>query len=304
MLPAIMRNLRLAWQNFYRNIWLSLAAMIIIVLMLLSVNVLVCVNALSREAIGYLENKVDITIYLKQEATREQADNLYAYLASLEKTGEVKFIPREEAFAEFSKNYSADATIQESLLEIGENPLGDSLRVKAKKLSDYDIILEAIDKEVYNLMIEQRDFRNYTDIINNLRGVTEKIEKAALSLTVILLVIASLVLFNTIRMTIYTRRQEIGVMKLVGASNWFVSGPFFVESLFYSLIAFIVTIILLIPALQILEPYISQLFPESDFTLANYYLTNWRQIFRWQFVGIIVLSVLSSAIAIRRYLKV
>lgn len=304
MIHAIGRDCKLAFQNFYRNLWLSIATMIIIVLTLLSVNILVSLQAVSQEAMSYLRGKVDVTAFLKPEATREQVDNMRAFLAAQEGVQSVTLIPKEEALTQFSKRFKDDPTVQESLLELSGNPLGDSLVIKAVSLEAYDGIIKLLDKEPYRLLIEQRDFRNYTAIIDTMRSVIEKVQNIAYVITLILLVIAVLVLFNTLRMTIYTRRREIGIMKLVGATNWFVSSPFFIESFLYAFVAFVIALGFLLPLLRLTQPYLGGLFPGADFSLSAYYAEMWWPIFRWQFLGVVILSIVSSAIAIRRYLRV
>ncbi|MDO8435266.1 MAG: permease-like cell division protein FtsX [bacterium] len=304
MIQVIGRDIKLALQNFYRNLWLSIATMIIIVLTLLSVNILVSLQAVSLEAVTYLKNKVDVTVYLKPEATGEQVDNMKTFLATQTGVKSVEVIPKEDALTEFAERFKNDPIVQESLLELQGNPLGDSLVIKAVSLEGYDAILKLLDQDPYRLIIEQRDFRNYTLIIDNLRSVIEKIQKMAYIITTVLMLIAVLVLFNTIRMTIYTRRREIGIMKLVGATNWFVASPFFIESFLYAFVAFVVAVILLMPLLRLMQPYITELFPGSSFSLLTYYQDMWWPIFRWQFLGVVVLSVISSAVAIQRYLRV
>ena len=131
MIQAAGRDIKLAFQNFYRNLWLSIATIIIIVLTLLSLNILVSLQAISNEAVAYLKNKVDITVYLKPSSTREQIDSMKTFLAAQDSVRTVQVIPKEDALTEFSRRFEDDPTIQESLLELQGNPLGDSLVIKA-----------------------------------------------------------------------------------------------------------------------------------------------------------------------------
>ena len=106
------------------------------------------------------------------------------------------------------------------------------------------------------------------------------------------------------RINIYTHRQEIEIERLVGSTNWFIRGPFWVESILYALVATIVTAGIFYGALSWLQPYVVGLFNGSSFNLVTYFQGNWLTFFGLQFLAAAILNMLASGIAMRRYLKV
>ena len=115
--------------------------------------------------------------------------------------------------------------------------------------------------------------------------------------------IAIIVIFNTIRMGIDAHRHEISIMRLVGASNWFVKGQFIIELLIYSIVATMVALILIFPVISLLQPKVMTFFNGQAGDIFAYYRMNIFSLFALQFIGIFVFSFLSAWFALERYLK-
>lgn len=145
----------------------------------------------------------------------------------------------------------------ESLKEVGENPLGATLIVKANDPKDYPTILKIFDEPQYENIIQDKSFDDHEAVIKRIETISDKTRKTGAGLTGVFAVIAVLIGFNTVRMTIYTHREEIGIMKLVGATNRFVRSPYVVNGVFYGLFAVLFTIIITYPLIGFAEPYLS-----------------------------------------------
>lgn len=297
------RVIKFALQNFFRNIWLSIITIFIIILTLFSINSIFFINVLTQEAISTLKEKIDISVYFKPEVTPAQVRNIKEKIEKFSEIRDIRFINREDALAFFKEKHKDDFSIQESLKELEKNPLGDTLIIKAHKLEDYPFVLRALESSQYINLIQEKNFANYNDLLEKLIRITSKVKKIALIETVIFILIAILVVFNTIRIAIYTHSQEIGIMKLVGASNWFIRAPFLVEGVLYALLGTIITLILLYPFLTLLEPQITHFFG-GNFNIVAYYLSHLFKFFGLELLAMIVLNTLASSIAITRYLRV
>jgi cell division transport system permease protein len=166
--------------------------------------------------------------------------------------------------------------------------------------------LKAFDDPAIADLIEDReqDFRSSTLVVERLSNLTNNISTVGIALSLIFAFIAALMVFNTIRITIYTYREEIGIMKLVGASNGFIRAPFIVESLLYAFLACVVTMAVLLPVLNATGPFFDRFFEGYDIDFIGYFNRNFFSIFGVQLLAVCALSMISSGIAVSRYLRV
>lgn len=303
-LASFYRIFIFAWQSFWRNIWLSVVTITIIVLTLISINSLIIVNAITKEAINIIKNKVDISLYFRPEVLEPQVLEVKTYLSSLTQVKELNYVSQKEALEKFRQQHKDDSTILESLAELESNPIGATLQIKAKNIEEYPEIMSVIDNSKYNDIILDKNFDDHQIYISKIKNLSDNIRRIGFFTSGIFILIALLIVFNTIRVAIYTHREEIGVMKLVGASNWFIRSPFLMEGIFYGIIACLFTIIIIYPLLNFLQPHINNFFLTEEFSIVNYFNNNFWEIFGLEFLIIILLNIISSSIAIRRYLKV
>ncbi|MFH1173204.1 MAG: permease-like cell division protein FtsX [bacterium] len=304
VLIPLYRAVKFALQNFWRNIWLSLITIFIILLTLLLINILITVNILANHAIKLVEEKVDVSVYFNPQATENQVLGVREQLLTLATVQDVKYISEEEALTAFKELHKDDPKILESLAEIGINPLGSTLIVRANNPQDYPAIIESLTKEEYSQIIEDMDLEDHQEVISRITNLTAKVYQVGLVLSIIFSVVVLLIVFNTIRIAIYTHREEIGIMKLVGANNWFVRLPFIIEGVFYSLVACVLTAILIYPLLGILQSYVGNFFDSGDFNIVSYFTNNFLTIFGLELLAMVILNVISTAWATRKYLKV
>jgi len=304
MLVSFYRTIKFAFQSFWRNIWLSIVTIIILVLTLFSISIVGTINMVANAAIESVKEKVDVSAYFKNGVSETDILNTQANLESLSMVESIRYISSAEALAVFKEEHRDDPVVMESLEELAENPLPATLVIKANNIDDYRAILEVLESPEYSALIEDKDFEDHEEVITSLSNISKRVQRIGIIVSVIFIIIAILIIFNTIRINIYTHREEIGIMKLVGASNRFVRSPFLVESLMYAIIAVLISIAILYPLLGVITPQINDFFEGYDVNLIDYFNSHLWQIIGLQLAFSVVLSVLSSSIAIGKYLRV
>lgn len=298
------RILTHAAQNFWRNIWLSVVTITIITLSLLSISFLGVLRVVSTEALTRLQERIDISVYLKPELKDEEVENVRTTVRTLGGVAEVEMISASEALARFKERHQGNPKINESLALLEDNPLGASLIVRAQTEEAYTGILQELQSEQFTPYISDANFDDYRKVIEAVSAFTGKLTSIGQAVSLFFLVITLLVVFNTIRINIYTHREEIAIMRLVGATGLFIRAPFWVESLLYAAIATLITAGIFFPLLSVIQPYVAGLFNGSSFDIVAYFSQNSVWFFGAQFLGMVLLSALASMVAMRRYLRV
>lgn len=298
------RALKFAFRDFGRNIWLSLATCAVLILALFSVNALISFNALAGNIISSVKDQVDVSVFLKSDVTTQQATAFQDKLRKLPEVQDIVYISKAQALDSFKQKYQDNPKILEAINEVGANPLVDAIVVRAKNLGDYDKILSFLGLAENQNIIKYQNFTDHQKVIDRVNSISEKVRYFSLGLTGFFALIAILIVFNAIRLMIYTHREEIGVMRLVGASNWFIRLPFLLESVLYVIFAWAISIGLLYAILGSIQPYIVAFTETYSFNLIGYYNHNFLLIFGAELIAVVALNVVSSGIAIGRYLKV
>lgn len=302
---TLSRIVKFSLQNFFRNIWLSIVTITIIVLTLFSVTSLVFVNAVMDQAIKIVESKVDVSVYFKPTATEEQIFAVQTNLSTLPFIKEVSYVSKSEALAKLREQYKDSPLILESLKELDNNPLGDTLIVNTHETEDYQKVIDVLNgTPQYAVLIDNQSFDDNSYVIDKLESISSQVTNIGWGITIFFALISLLVIVNTIRIAIYTHRDEIGIMKLVGASNQFVRGPFVGGAIMYAVIGSVITFALAYLVATFSDPYIVGLLGQVDFTLLEYLIDNVFIIFGSELVGITLISVIATALALRRYLRV
>ncbi|MEK7133370.1 MAG: permease-like cell division protein FtsX [Patescibacteria group bacterium] len=288
--------------SFWRNRWVSLATILVMVLALFMVGALLFLNVLLSSALSRLENKVDISVYFRTDAPESEIKNLSSSLSSLPQVKETEYISREQALDDFKKRHQNNSLITRSLDELEGNPLGASLNVKAKELGQYEAIARFLEAGVYSSIIDKVNYSQNQLVIGRLSGILGASRRVGMGASLVLAVIAVSVAFNTIRLAIYTNREEISVMRLVGAKNSFIRGPYIIEGIIHGILAAFAAMVIFYPLTLWLGPRAESFFGGPD--LFAYYLANFFEIFAvLLFVGVF-LGIISSWIAVKKYLKI
>ena len=298
------RSILFAFQSFWRNIWLSLATIFIITLTLMSINFLIVINAISEQAVDIIKDKIDVSVYFKPEVREDKISDIKSTLETMPEISKIVYKSPEQNLEEFAARNLDESTIQESLSELEGNPLGATLVVKAKNLDSYPEVLQALENPAYADLIEKASYEDHEDAIERINAITTSVQKGGLIIAAIFVIIAILIVYNTVRIAIFTHRGEIEIMKLVGANNSFIRSPFILENIISGTIACLISVGLIYLLLNLVQPHIGAFFGGLEFTLMDYFTAHFTVIFGAQLTGIIVLNTISSSLALGRYLNV
>lgn len=300
---SLIRVFRMGLKNFWRNIWLSIATTGIMVLTIFSVALLVILNLIGDSALRSLEQKIDVSIYFKTEVTEDQVQPVLRKLETMEEVREAKYVSKDEALEQFKQKHGDKPLIIASLDELDENPLQPTIVVKARSPEDFTAIAGVLQDEKYQDLIEEFNYEDNRTIIERLNSATQTVEKVGIGLSIGFAIISVLVMFNTVRLTMYTQKEEIGIMRLVGASNMFITAPYIIEGALYGFFATILSTGILYLLLSYMSPIINR-FLEYQADILAYFNQNFLYIVAAELFFGAALGVISSMIAIRRYLKV
>ncbi len=300
------RVLRNALRNFKRNIWLSIATTIIMTLTLLMMLFLYFLNVLGLEVISNIQQKVDLSAVFKDNTSLNQITVVADDIKARADVQEVRIVTSDQALEIFRQRHTEDPFIEESLKELESNPLPASIFVVATDPRHYQNIAQQLESEKYAAFIEQVNFENSRTVIDRLITVMGGVRNVGVATTAILASLVILIMFNTIRLAIYSFREEIDIMRLVGASGWYIRGPFIVEAVLVALLSVMVSSLIIYPALNAVALPAQRFFfsgQGTQFNVYEYAVQNWMTVIGLQAALAIGLAVISSWIAIRRYLR-
>ena len=300
------RIIKFAGQNILRNFWLAIVTVTIIILALFTTSSLLIFNLLTQHTLQIVQNKTDIYIDLTKDATPEQGKTLVNELGKLNAVKEVEFVTPEDTLTRFKERHQDNALILQALDSVSENPFRGSIRLNVNDIASFPTILNELSKKEYAqyLEIEDQEFTDAKLLIEGISSYSQKIQQGGLLISLLFIIISILVVFNTIQVGIYTHREEIGIMKLVGASNSFIRSPFLIEGMIYSIVSVILLAAILYPLLSFIQPYVNEFFKEYSANLTTLLNQNLLKIFGLQLLLAVAITTLSSFIAVRRYLKV
>jgi len=301
MFSTLFRIVRYGLVSFKRNAWLSTATIAVMALALIMFAGLIIFNVMTRNIISSVQDKIDISVYFKTDTPEDEALRIQSTLQTLPEVKTVEYVSKDQALAIFKERHQEDTTISQAIEQLNENPLLASLNIKARDPDQYSIIAAYLDNDSIAPFVERVTYNQNATVIDRLTKILRTAQNAGVALTVFLSLVALLITFNTIRLAIYSSRESINIMRLVGGSNFFVRGPFLVEGILYGIISSIISLALITPVMYLISPYSSVLVPELN--LWTYFLGYIVILFIYQLVFGIVLGLLSSFFAIGRYLK-
>ena len=301
MFTIISRIFHFGFDNFRRNGWLSTATVAIMTLALLVFGGLIIFGVITSRAAASIQDKIDISVYFNTNTSEDEILNIKQSLQGLPEVANVDYISRDKALDIFKANHANDPTITQAINELNTNPLEASLNIKAKNPDQYAAIASYLGSSDLTQYIDSISYTENQDVINRLAKIVKDVEGGAIVVIIFLAVIAGLVVFNTIRLAIYSNRDEIGVMCVVGASDSLVRGPYMVEGMICGAIAAIASIIIAAPIMYFISPYLDVFIPGLN--IFQYFYTHIFQLFLYKLCFGVVIGVFSSFIAVRKYLK-
>lgn len=291
--------------GFWRNAYVSLASIFVLAIALFVIGSTMFLNQLLTVSLEMVQSKVDINVYFVPDATEDEIDRVLSSVTALPDVSSTIFTSREDALLQYRENNQGDEIALQALAELDDNPLGANIAIQAENTSQYESIARFLDEqkaleEPQNPVIDEISYNRTKDSIDTLTSIINVSEQASFIVMGVLLLAAILITFNTVRLAIYTSREEIAIMRLVGASNMFIRGPFMLQGIMYGFIAGILALLLFYPILIWLGP------PTQDFfelNLFDYYMANFGEIFIVLVGTGIILGVVSSTLAVARYLR-
>lgn len=301
------RVLKAGFVNFWRNGFVSLASVLIMVVTLFTLGAMVFSSAVLNASLEGLQQKVDVNVYFLPNAPESDIITLKSALEKLPEVALVEYVSREAALANFQKRHENDQTILNALSELDDNPLGAVFNIKAKETSQYESIANFLESDQAlgagnQPIIDKANYFDNKPVIEKLSEIIDSAQRLGFALSIVLILLSLIITFNTIRLAIYTAREEISVMRLVGASKTYVRGPFVVEGIIYGVAAALIALALFYPLTLWVGPFTERFF--GAINLFDYYLSNFGQMFLILMAAGIILGAVSSYLAVRRYLKI
>jgi len=302
MLSSLFRIVRYGWQHFWRNKLLSVATLFVMILALIVFQGLIIFSVITKTGIELLKEKIDISVYFKTVTPESEIFKIKQTIEALPEVKTVDYISREKALEIFKEKHKDDRNIMQALEELEENPLSALINIKAKDPKDYSLIANKFDNNEWRPLIDKITYRQNQLVIERLSRIVDIGSKLGLILTILLAITAILVTFNTVSLAIYSNREEIGIMRLVGAPNYFITGPYIVEGIIYGVVAAVVSMAIFWPIIYWGSPYLKFFLSELD--LRVYFWNNIFKLFGYQLLFGVALGIISSNFAIRKYLKI
>jgi len=285
-----------------RNSYLSLGASGTLALTLILFLGLLSIQFLSGQIVDSLKNKIDISAYFKIDATESQILAVKQDLEGYKLVDSVTYISRDQALADFKARHQDDQNIRDSLSQLDSNPLQASLNVKSKDPSQYVDIVKFLEANKFRSTIDKINFYENQGVIDRIQSISSGVSNWGLVVTLLVGLIAILVTFNTIRLTIYNQKQEIEIMRLVGASNWYIRGPYLAEGGLYGLFAALVALLIFYPIVYLVSGKIENFV--TSVNIFSYFFHNIIQVSLLTILLGVVLGVVSSFITISKHLKI
>ncbi len=291
---------------FWRNAFVSLSSVLVMVITLSFLTGLIFGNAALQATLASLKEKVDMNVYFVPTADPEDILALKKILEQRPEVVSVTYTSREDALEALKARHPDDGTVA-AINELGDNPLGAVLNIQTKDPSHYEALARFLNTDNAvspngTSIVRKVNFYDHETAINALSRVISATNRLGLILSIVFVLISLIIAFNTIRLTIYNSREEISVMKLVGATNKYVRGPFMVSGVMCGVVAAVFTLAIFFFLVYYTRNFSENFFIGIDFLA--YYVDNFAQIFGIVVGSAVLIGAVSSFLAVRRYLKV
>jgi len=303
MLISFFRIIKFSLQDIFRNFWLSLVTITILILALFSINIILIVKVIGQEAINVVKERIDVNLYLNAETDEKLIFELKDKISQFTQVKEVIYISKKEALKQFQNKHQDNPEILKALKELGKNPLTPSLIIKPKNAEVGTELTNELNK-LQDEIIISKNFTNHKIMLEKINTITQKINNIAVIISIIFILTTLLVIFNSIRISIYTHKREINIMRLVGASHSFVYMPFILSGVLYTFFGMILLTMFFFPFLNFLNPYLESFFVSDGLNLAKHFKDNFLNIFGVEFLAVSTINILASFLAVRKYAKI
>ena len=301
LITAFLRSLNLGLANFWRNKFLSIATILVMAVIIFIFNIILSIQVISNQALQALSQRVDIILYLQDNIDFYNAKQLADSIKQISGVKEVKFTSKEEALQIIAKTHPETA---EFIQKFGlKNPLPPSISIITNNPEDHVRIQNYIQNSEYKNLIQNYESddtngqkQSIDTVSKNLNSISRFIRQLVFWIILVFLIGGTLVVVNAVQLTIYTRKNEIHIMRLVGATKAFIYTPFIFEGILYGIFAVLLSLIFLLVVGSTLQI-------DSN-NLWNYYSNlNLLRIFLTETLITILLSGICSYIAVEQHIK-
>jgi len=299
---SLKRILHFGWKNFSHNIGASTATIFILVIVVSLITSLWLFHGSAQFLVKSLEERMDVNMFFKEGVLEDQILDISNELSKFSEIKDVKYITKEQAREDFTERHKDDPLLIESLEELGANPFLESLRIKAADTSNYEAIIGFIENSDFNDVVEKVDYYQKKPVLDKIYSINSQVNKFGIIISLILALIAILIAFSQVRLSLSDLKEEISTMKLVGASNWFIKGPFVVQGIIIGFFSAVITALIFLGLLWSLNSSIDKIIPGLD--LFGYLTSHFFIIFSIQLFISFAIGIFASLVAIRKYLKV
>jgi|SRR5579862_5964482 len=303
---TIERIIKNGFTSFGRNVWLALAAIAMMTITLTILLFAIVSNATFNHSVKNLTAGIDVSFFMRDDITTTQRDTLIKELKQAPNVASVTYISKDQALKNYLAANPSNADLRAAVSEI-DNPLPASLTIKPVDPNDLQAIQNFLNKPGVRSL--QSGPTNYSGdrktAIDNITRATHFFQQAGIVGIIVFIVVSMLIIFNTIRMAIFNRRDELVIMRLLGASKAYIRGPFIVETMLYGAVAAAISLIVCAALFKVA----SSTLQASSFGLLdikyseNFFSDHMVEILTLQLLAGIIIGAVSSAVATRRYLK-
>lgn len=307
-MTIIKRIIVAGFTGFYRNRTVSLSSILILTVTLSIIASLMMFRVVFDYTTASIKSKVDVRVYLKNDVDTDSLNTILTSIKGIPNVKSALMESREQALETFKTAHQNDPVTLQALEELGSNPFGANISITATDPAYYESIVNKIQTS-FNVgdasnssPIEKVNYFELKESIDRLNEIIKGVNKIGYSITIIFVIMSAMIVYNTVRLAIFVFRDEINVMKLVGASNAYIRGPFIVESSLYGFISTVITVGMFFPITSWVTSKTS-VFLEG-LSISQYYNSNVFSIFFVLLLGSIVICGVSSFFAVRKYLKV
>ena len=270
MFSSFLRILKFSLQDITRNVWLSVVTITILILAMFSINTLILTQTISTSAVEAIKEKINISLYLTSDSSEMDILALKDKIKAMDRVKDVRYISKQEALDSFRSSNEDNEEVLQALVELGQNPLSPSLVIAPYNADEVADLIEEL-KVINSDIIESRDFSDNSLILNKINNITKRVNDIGIFIIIIFVITSLLVIYNSIKVAIYTHKREIEIMRLVGASNINIKIPFIFEGLFLGILGAIIPIIATVYGYlslykqfsgQLFSPFIKLISPE------------------------------------------
>lgn len=301
------RIIKTGFFSFWRNGFVSLSSVVVMLVTLSVIGGLIFLSAILNTTLTEIRNKVDINVYFVTTAGESSILSLKKTIEGLPEVLEVKYTTREQVLEDFKSKHSNDEITLQALEELGDNPLGATLNIRAKDPSQYEGIAKFLTNQGTlssgdNSIIDKVNYFQNKTAIDRLSKIIDSANRLGFITTLVLSIVSIIITFNTIRLAIFISKDEISVMRLVGAAQGYIRGPFMVAGVLYGGVAALITLIVFFPITYWLGGVTENFF--IGLNIFSYYLNNFGEFFLILVGSGALIGAVSSFLATRKYLKV